>query len=273
MPLLVIVKRGRQYIYKIDKEEFTIGRNTNSDAFLEDDAASRDHAVITFDGQDYYIADLNSTNGTRLNSAPLGNIPTRLNHRDEIRIGSTLIRFVEDEKPTMERTLTTSPAASGHDRAQDTRRSDDQGERQAARQTVPLVSSAIFISHASQDDEYVDKLVRDLQMHTGTHGWVDHIMCEAGSDWMRLVEAALDNAKLMIVVLSPYSVASRHVQAEWHRFFDTDKTIFPIVIAGCEIPYFLRTFQITDLTLYEQEQHPAVMRQFFEAVKKALLDS
>jgi pSer/pThr/pTyr-binding forkhead associated (FHA) protein len=43
-----------------------IGRDPNCDVVIGYERASRRHTRITFDGQNYYVTDLNSTNGTYL---------------------------------------------------------------------------------------------------------------------------------------------------------------------------------------------------------------
>lgn len=57
---------GRDYV--IDKDVFHIGsRSDNNDAVINSSVVSRNHARIIREGKDYYIEDLNSTNGTYVN--------------------------------------------------------------------------------------------------------------------------------------------------------------------------------------------------------------
>src|SRR6202789_2168826 len=46
---------------------FEIGRSSKNDLFLDQESVSRHHARITFDGTNYWVADLGSTNGTFVN--------------------------------------------------------------------------------------------------------------------------------------------------------------------------------------------------------------
>ena len=58
--------------YEISKFPFIIGKNGGDvDLKLESQVISRFHAVITFDGKKYYIEDMNSKNGTFVNSKRL----------------------------------------------------------------------------------------------------------------------------------------------------------------------------------------------------------
>jgi hypothetical protein len=68
--------------------KISIGRDKNSDVVVDDSLASREHAIIQKIKEDYYIKDLNSTNGTLLNEE---NLPkdkyVKLNQKDVIQIG------------------------------------------------------------------------------------------------------------------------------------------------------------------------------------------
>lgn len=68
----------------------TIGRDQKNSITLEDSLSSREHAVIQKIRDDFYIQDLNSTNGTLVNGKriPTGNY-VRLNAADTILIGRT----------------------------------------------------------------------------------------------------------------------------------------------------------------------------------------
>src|SRR5436190_18984694 len=70
----------------------TIGRSARSDVCIPDAFASRLHAEIRQEGDTYWLHDLGSANGTRLNGSPVGStIP--LYSGGEIQIGETRIRF------------------------------------------------------------------------------------------------------------------------------------------------------------------------------------
>ena len=68
----------------------TIGRDTNNSITLEDKLASRKHAVIQKIRDEFYIQDLDSTNGTFVNNKriPAGDY-VRLRPSDTIMIGRT----------------------------------------------------------------------------------------------------------------------------------------------------------------------------------------
>ncbi len=57
--------------YALDKERMTIGRRPTNDIHIDNLAVSGEHAVIVTIGNDSFLEDLNSTNGTLVNSKPV----------------------------------------------------------------------------------------------------------------------------------------------------------------------------------------------------------
>ncbi len=78
---------------------FTIGRSSKSDLFLDQESVSRNHARISFDGKQYWIADLQSTNGTFLNDEPTRE--QKLRDGDQIRVGRSILKFMTGENIEM----------------------------------------------------------------------------------------------------------------------------------------------------------------------------
>ncbi len=74
---------------------FQIGRSATSDLALDQESVSRHHARITFDGGDYWIKDLKSTNGTFVNDEPTSE--ARLRDGDQIRVGRSILKFMTGE--------------------------------------------------------------------------------------------------------------------------------------------------------------------------------
>ena len=61
-----------QKMLRIDKDKFYIGKKDTMDLVLNRiSTISRCHALITFDGKDYYIEDKGSSNGTFVNGREL----------------------------------------------------------------------------------------------------------------------------------------------------------------------------------------------------------
>ncbi len=96
MPSLVFKdSQGNPVTQAIENLPFTIGRISNNDIVIISDIVSRNHARIVKENERYYIEDLDSANGVYLNSIRVGKVP--LKYGDEIKIGRTVLTFVETE--------------------------------------------------------------------------------------------------------------------------------------------------------------------------------
>nr|WP_243122226.1 FHA domain-containing protein [Clostridium thermarum] len=71
----------------------TIGRKEDNMVILNDPYASGYHAKVYVRNTDYYLEDLNSTNGTLLNEEKVEG-KVMLEPGDEIRIGTTLFKVI-----------------------------------------------------------------------------------------------------------------------------------------------------------------------------------
>ncbi len=86
----VVLGDGRRV--PITDSGLTVGRLPECEVVVSDGNVSRRHAQIrSVDGR-YAIADLGSTNGTRVNGAKISR-PHELETGDEITVGSTVLRF------------------------------------------------------------------------------------------------------------------------------------------------------------------------------------
>jgi pSer/pThr/pTyr-binding forkhead associated (FHA) protein len=74
--------------------KLTIGRSRDNNLVIDDKMASRFHAVVQKIKNEFFLQDLNSTNGTYVNKVrvPRGKY-VKLHRKDVIRIGRTEITF------------------------------------------------------------------------------------------------------------------------------------------------------------------------------------
>ena len=95
MARLVIQRKGKVLKeVSVYKPQFSIGREPHCDVFLQHDSVSRRHAEIQREGDEYYIEDHESTNGTLVNRLRIER--QRLRDGDVIAIGKFRLRFDRD---------------------------------------------------------------------------------------------------------------------------------------------------------------------------------
>jgi FHA domain-containing protein len=70
----------------------TLGRDVNNTIVVDDGFASTEHAVLSFRGRAWYLEDLDSTNGTYLNGAPIDGLASAA-FGDEIQVGRVRFRL------------------------------------------------------------------------------------------------------------------------------------------------------------------------------------
>ena len=92
-PALVIRAGGGREgeSFAIDGERTTIGRRPDSAVFLDDVTVSRDHALLIQRGDQWYLDDLGSLNGTYVNRTRIES--QRLEEGDEVQIGKYKLTF------------------------------------------------------------------------------------------------------------------------------------------------------------------------------------
>ena len=78
--------------HRIRINQTLIGRSINADIQVNDDSASRDHALIIKDRKGYRIADNESKNGCFVNDKKIGEC--YLQDGDLLRIGNTIFKFL-----------------------------------------------------------------------------------------------------------------------------------------------------------------------------------
>ncbi len=80
--------------YPLDKERVTIGRRPTNSIYIDDLAVSGEHAAITKIGNDYYVEDLASTNGTMVNAQLIKK--NTLQSGDIIEFGKYQLKYINE---------------------------------------------------------------------------------------------------------------------------------------------------------------------------------
>jgi FHA domain len=92
-PALVIRAGGGRVgeSFALTGERASVGRRPDSDVFLDDITVSRDHALLIRRGEQWYLDDCGSLNGTYVNRTRIES--RRLEGGDEVQIGKYKLTF------------------------------------------------------------------------------------------------------------------------------------------------------------------------------------
>jgi pSer/pThr/pTyr-binding forkhead associated (FHA) protein len=94
---------------QITKDKTTLGRRPYNDIVIDNLAVSGEHAVLQMVGQDVFIEDLNSTNGTYINGKAVKK--QLLAHNDTVEVGKYKIKFMVDDGTDYEKTMIMKPGS------------------------------------------------------------------------------------------------------------------------------------------------------------------
>ncbi len=79
------------HAHRIGDNALRLGRSPDNDVILRDPATSGHHARLERRGDQFWIVDLGSTNGTLVNGEPIQE--KELNHGDRVTIGQNAVHF------------------------------------------------------------------------------------------------------------------------------------------------------------------------------------
>ncbi len=104
--LIQFTENGAGIKLSLEKQRTTIGRDAINDISLDDELASKNHAVLeiiqTEEKIEFFIQDLNSTNHTFVNDEPVD--LHKLKDGDLIRIGMSDFRFISQDPGSLDET-------------------------------------------------------------------------------------------------------------------------------------------------------------------------
>ncbi|RZL37833.1 MAG: FHA domain-containing protein [Rubrivivax sp.] len=95
---------------QITKDKTTLGRRPYNDIVIDNLAVSGEHAVLQMVGNDVFIEDLNSTNGTYINGKAIKK--QLLADNDTVEIGKYKIKYLTNDGTDYEKTMILKPGAA-----------------------------------------------------------------------------------------------------------------------------------------------------------------
>lgn len=145
------------------------------------------------------------------------------------------------------------------------------GTRVAKQSGLRLPGHArVFVSYAQSDVELAERIVGELEEH-GTRCWIAPRDIDAGRPYPEAIVAAIEQASLMVVVLSEAAQRSPHVLREIERAVSKRVAILPVrtepVHLTKEMEYFVSIPQWLDATTQPLE---AVLASLGDRVRREL---
>jgi len=100
-PCLIMIKGDFiGEVYELDSSVTMIGRSDDVNLTVSDISISRKHAMVVFRDKDFYVSDLDSTNGTFINKELVGSARL-LREGDKLTVGSVTFKFsYQDDEDT-----------------------------------------------------------------------------------------------------------------------------------------------------------------------------
>jgi len=130
--------------------------------------------------------------------------------------------------------------------------------------------SDIFISYASEDIAETNKLAHALETQ-GWSVWWDRSI-PIGKGYEKTIEAALNEAKCVIVIWSKISVKSEWVRAEAAEARNQGK-LFPLNIDGSKPPLVYRALQTADFSYWSNDETSIAFQQLVSNIRSYIEES
>jgi hypothetical protein len=115
----------------------------------------------------------------------------------------------------------------------------------------------LFLSYAAKDKIYARRLAEELEK-TGASVWFDEWELQIGDSLRQKIDEAIAISDYLLILLSPNSVNSNWIQAEWRAALSNELnnravTVIPVLVEDCDIPSDLSGRLYLDLRSNFQE--------------------
>jgi adenylate cyclase len=130
-----------------------------------------------------------------------------------------------------------------------------------------MAAPDIFLSY-NREDSGRAKLFAEAFAAEGFEVWWD-VALRSGEAYDEVTEAALGNARAVVVLWSPRSVVSRWVRAEATEA-ERNKTLLPVMIEPCKRPIMFELVQTAELSHWQGDTADAAWQAFLSDVRNFL---
>ena len=110
----------------------------------------------------------------------------------------------------------------------------------------------VFVSYSTSDKYFAEILQLKLE-EANISVWLDRDALLAGETWRDAIDLGIDQAEVVIVVLSPQSCQSHYVTYEWATGMAKKKIIVPVLLSECDRHPKLEPIQYLDFKNHSSE--------------------
>lgn len=107
------------------------------------------------------------------------------------------------------------------------------------------MSKRIFISYSRREIGFVDALVDQLESK-GNQVWLDYRSLIPGTPWLDQIHRGIEEADVLLLVVSKASLASQNVEVEWKSVLQQKKRIILLVFEAVDLPNELEKYEWVD---------------------------
>jgi hypothetical protein len=106
-------------------------------------------------------------------------------------------------------------------------------------------TTKLFLSYSRAQTPFVDRLADQLE-DRGYPLWLDYQRLVPARPWFEQIEAGIDGAEVVLLVVSKESIASKNVEPEWQRALTRGKRIVLLIFEAVTLPPPLQTCEWVD---------------------------
>ncbi|MBN2303747.1 MAG: toll/interleukin-1 receptor domain-containing protein [Anaerolineae bacterium] len=123
--------------------------------------------------------------------------------------------------------------------------------------------TGVFLSYSRKDRNFVCRLAADLELLVGDV-WIDIEDIPGGQNWSDVIQRGLDDCEAMVLVISPDSMKSHNVQAEWQYLLDQGKPLIPVRYRPAQVHFQIHRLQYID---FYQREYDMALKQLMLALR------
>src|SRR5918912_643060 len=86
----------------------------------------------------------------------------------------------------------------------------------------------VFVSYARKDEAAIAADLRQRLEAEGVSLWQDLVAMQGGQDWWRQIQAAVDKAEYLVLILTPGALESKVCKDEWRYARQVGTYVIPV---------------------------------------------